>query len=233
MKKLIVLSGAGMSAESGISTFRDSGGLWEKYEIDDVATPNGWRRNPALVLDFYNQRRRQLLDSKPNAGHYALAELEKEYDVQIITQNVDNLHERAGSTHVVHLHGELMKVRSTGPGEEVFDVPVDKPDVNLGDMCPKGFQLRPHIVWFGEAVPEIAKAEHMTYNADLFLIIGTSMQVYPAAGLIDNVKPGVPIFLIDPHEVNHLPYEITVIQKGACEGMKEFVEILRKMEWKQ
>lgn len=226
MKKIIVLTGAGMSAESGISTFRDSGGLWEKYEIDDVATPGGWRRNPALVLDFYNQRRRQLLDSKPNAGHYALAELEKEYDVQIITQNVDNLHERAGSTHVVHLHGELMKVRSTGPGEEVFDVSPDKPDVNPGDLCPKGFQLRPHIVWFGEAVPEIQKAEHMTWDADLFLIIGTSMQVYPAAGLIDNVQPGVPIYLIDPHEVNHLHYPITVIQKGASEGMREFVKIL-------
>jgi len=232
MKKLIVLSGAGMSAESGISTFRDSGGLWEKYEIDDVATPNGWRRNPGMVLDFYNQRRRQLLKSKPNAGHFALAELEKEYDVQIITQNVDNLHERAGSTHVVHLHGELMKVRSTGPGEEVFVVPTDKPDVNPGDMCPKGFQLRPHIVWFGEAVPEIEKAEHMTYNADIFLIIGTSMQVYPAAGLIHNVQPGVPIYLIDPHEVNHLSYEITVISKGASEGMKEFVKLIRALEVK-
>jgi NAD-dependent deacetylase len=227
MKKIIVLTGAGMSAESGISTFRDSGGLWEKYEIDDVATPNGWRRNPALVLDFYNQRRRQLLKSKPNAGHYALAGLEKDYEVQIITQNVDNLHERAGSSHVVHLHGELMKVRSTGPGEEVFDVDPKQPDVNIGDCCPKGFQLRPHIVWFGEAVPEITKAEHMTYNADVILIIGTSMQVYPAAGLIDNVRPGVPIYLIDPKEVNHLPYDITVISKGASEGMKEFVEILK------
>lgn len=226
MKKIIVLTGAGMSAESGISTFRDSGGLWEKYEIDDVATLGGWRRNPALVLDFYNQRRRQLLDSKPNAGHYALVELEKEYEVQIITQNVDNLHEQAGSTHVVHLHGELMKVRSTGPGEEVFEVSPDKPDVNTGDLCPKGFQLRPHIVWFGEAVPEIQKAEHMTWNADLFLIIGTSMQVYPAAGLIDNVQPGVPIYLIDPHEVNHLQQKITVIQKGASEGMMEFMKIL-------
>ena len=227
MKKIIVLTGAGMSAESGISTFRDSGGLWEKYEIDDVATPNGWRRNPALVLDFYNQRRRQLLMSKPNAGHYALAGLEKDYEVQIITQNVDNLHERAGSSHVLHLHGELMKVRSTGPGVEVFDVDPKHPDVNMGDCCPKGFQLRPHIVWFGEEVPEIEKAEHMTYNADIFLIIGTSMQVYPAAGLIDNVRPGVPIYLIDPKEVNHLPYDITVISKGASEGMKEFVEILK------
>ena len=231
MKKIVVLTGAGMSAESGISTFRDSGGLWEKYEIDDVATPNGWRRNQGLVLDFYNQRRRQLLDSKPNEGHYALAELEKEYEIQIITQNVDNLHERAGSTKVVHLHGELMKVRSTGPGEEVFDVDPGHPEINVGEKCPKGFQLRPHIVWFGEAVPEIEKAEQMTNNADLFLIIGTSMQVYPAAGLINSVKPGILVFLIDPHEVNHLQDQITVIQKGASEGMNEFKKILKTLQF--
>jgi len=231
MKKIIVLTGAGMSAESGISTFRDSGGLWEKYEIDDVATPNGWRRNQELVLDFYNQRRIQLLNSKPNDGHYALAELEKEYNVQIITQNVDNLHELAGSTNVVHLHGELMKVRSTGPGEEVFDVDPFHPEIYVGDKCPKGYQLRPHIVWFGEAVPEIEKAEQMTNNADLFLIIGTSMQVYPAAGLIHNVKAGVPVYLIDPHEVNHLHDQITVIQKGASEGMKEFKNILKSLQF--
>jgi NAD-dependent deacetylase len=215
-----------MSAESGIRTFRDSGGRWENYKVDDVATPDGWRRNPGMVLDFYNQRRRQLLDSKPNAGHIALAELEKNFDVQIITQNVDNLHERAGSTKVVHLHGELMKVQSTGPGEEVFDVDPKHPDVNLGDKCPKGYQLRPHIVWFGEAVPEIEKAEHMTYDADIFLIIGTSMVVYPAAGLINNVKPGVPIYLIDPHEVGHFSQNVTVIQQGASEGMKEFKKIV-------
>lgn len=230
MKKIIVLTGAGMSAESGISTFRDSGGLWEKYKIDDVATPNGWRRNPEMVLDFYNQRRRQLLLSKPNEGHRMLAELEKDFDVQIITQNVDNLHERAGSTKVVHLHGELMKVRSTGPGEEVYDVPADKPDVNMGDLCPKGFQLRPHIVWFGEAVPEIEKAEHLTYNADLFLIIGTSMKVYPAAGLINNVRLGVPIYLIDPNEVNYMSHSVTVIQKGASDGMKEFKKLMSLKE---
>ena len=231
MKKIVVLTGAGMSAESGISTFRDSGGLWEKYEIDDVATPNGWRRNQELVLDFYNQRRIQLLNSKPNDGHYALAELEKEYNVQIITQNVDNLHELAGSTNVVHLHGELMKVRSTGPGEEVFDVDPFHPEIYVGDKCPKGYQLRPHIVWFGEPVPEIEKAEQMTNNADLFLIIGTSMQVYPAAGLINNVKAGVPVYLIDPHEVNHLQDQITVIQKGASEGMKEFKNILKTLQF--
>jgi NAD-dependent deacetylase len=179
-----------------------------------------------LVLDFYNQRRRQLLNSKPNAGHYALAELEKYFEVQIITQNIDNLHERAGSTKVVHLHGELMKVRSTGPGEEVFDVDPKHPDVNLGDKCPKGYQLRPHIVWFGEAVPEIQRAEHMTYEADIFLIIGTSLVVYPAAGLIHNVKAGVPVYLIDPKEVNAISLNVTFIQKGASEGMKEFKRLL-------
>jgi NAD-dependent deacetylase len=170
-----------------------------------------------------------LLDAKPNAGHYALAELEKEYEVLIITQNIDNLHERAGSTHVVHLHGELMKARSTGPGQEVYDISPENPTINPGDNCPKGYQLRPHIVWFGEAVPEIEKAERMTFDADLFLIIGTSMVVYPAAGLIHNVRPGVPIYLIDPKEVNHIPYDVTVIQKGASEGMKEFKEMVKNL----
>ncbi len=223
MKKLVVLTGAGMSAESGINTFRDSGGLWEKYEVKDVATPVGWRRNPALVLDFYNQRRKQLLESKPNAGHFALAELEKIFDVQIITQNVDNLHERAGSKNVVHLHGELMKVRSTSTSEEVFDLTPENYETHLGDNCPKGFQLRPHIVWFGEAVPEIEKAEHLTSQADILVIIGTSLQVYPAAGLIHCAKPGIPIYLIDPHEVSNLPSNVIVIQKGASEGMKVLV----------
>ena len=221
MKKIVVLTGAGMSAESGISTFRDSGGLWEKYNIDDVATPNGWQRNPALVLDFYNQRRKQLLESKPNAGHFALAELERDFDVQIITQNVDNLHERAGSTNVVHLHGELMKVRSTGPDEEVFNLSPENYETHLGDKCPKGFQLRPHIVWFGEAVTTMDEAERLTNQADILLVIGTSLQVYPAAGLIHNVKSGTPIYLIDPHSIEYLPAQVTVIQKGASEGMKE------------
>jgi NAD-dependent deacetylase len=228
MKKIVVLTGAGMSAESGISTFRDTGGLWEKYKIDDVATPGAWHRNPALVLDFYNQRRKQLFEVEPNAGHIALAELEKSFEIQIITQNVDNLHERAGSTNVLHLHGELMKVRSTGPGEEIFNLTPDKYEIQLGDTCPKGYQLRPHIVWFGEAVPEIEKAEHMTIQADILVIIGTSLQVYPAAGLIHNARPGTPIFLIDPHEIDNLPANITVIKKGAGEGMKELVEKLLK-----
>jgi len=221
MQKIVVLTGAGMSAESGINTFRDSGGLWETYKIDDVATPNAWRRNPALVLDFYNQRRKQLLAAKPNEGHFALAELQKEFEVQVITQNVDNLHEQAGSTNVVHLHGELMKVRSTGTGKEVYNLNAENYETHLGDKCPNGFQLRPHIVWFGEAVPEIEKAEQLTKQADILVIIGTSLQVYPAAGLIHNAKPGTPIYLIDPHEIDNLPEHIIVIQKGASEGIKE------------
>ncbi len=226
MKKIVVLTGAGMSAESGISTFRDAGGLWEKYKIDDVATPNAWQRNPALVLDFYNQRRKQLLEAEPNQGHVLLAGLEKNFEVQIITQNVDNLHERAGSTNILHLHGELMKVRSTGPGEEVFNLSMDNYETHLGDKCPKGFQLRPHIVWFGEAVPEIEKAEHLTTQADILVVIGSSLQVYPAAGLIHNARPGTPIYLIDPHEVYNLPANVTVIQKGASEGLKELIKML-------
>jgi len=227
MKKLVVLTGAGMSAESGISTFRDSGGLWEKYKIDDVATPDAWRKNPALVLDFYNQRRKQLFTVKPNAGHISLAELEKDFDVHIITQNVDNLHERAGSTNILHLHGELMKVRSTGDHEEVFDVSPEKIEVNPGDKCPKGYQLRPHIVWFGEAVPEIGNAIRITGQADIFLVVGTSLNVYPAASLINYVKPGVPVYLIDPNEILQLPSHITVISKGASEGLKELIKILK------
>jgi len=225
MKRIVVLTGAGMSAESGISTFRDAGGLWEKHRVQDVATPEGWRRDPVLVLNFYNERRKQLFNCEPNAGHLALAELEKDFDVQIITQNVDNLHERAGSTNVVHLHGELMKVRSTGPGQEVFDVKTDQTEFYMGDLCPNGFQLRPHIVWFGEAVPEIERAIELVQRADILIIIGTSLQVYPAAGLMNEVGVGVPIYLIDPNEVRTVSDQVVVIQKGASEGMKD----LRKM----
>jgi len=226
MKKIVVLTGAGMSAESGINTFRDAGGLWEQHRVQDVATPEGWHRNPQLVLDFYNERRKQLLAAKPNAGHITLAELEKQYDVRIVTQNVDNLHEQAGSSHVIHLHGELMKVRSSGPGEEVFKLTPDNYETHLGDKCPKGYQLRPHIVWFGEAVPEIESAIDMVSIADILVIIGTSMQVYPAAGLINYAKPGIPIYLIDPQDVNVPDKNIHVIKKGASEGMKELKEIL-------
>ncbi|MEI6556366.1 MAG: NAD-dependent deacylase [Paludibacter sp.] len=226
MKKLVVLSGAGMSAESGISTFRDMGGLWEQYRIEEVATPEAWEENPELVLEFYNQRREQLVQAKPNAGHLALAELEKKYDVQIITQNVDNLHERAGSTHVLHLHGELMKVRSTGFGQEVYELTPDNYKTHLGDKCPKGFQLRPHIVWFGESVPNYSRAVEIAQQADIMLVIGTSLQVYPAAGLVNYSPEGIPVYLIDPNDIPNLPSYITVIRKGAGEGMKEILKLL-------
>lgn len=224
MKKIIVLTGAGISAESGISTFRDSGGLWEKYKIDDVATPNAWRKNAKLVLEFYNQRRKQLFEVEPNEGHHLLASLEKKYDVHIITQNVDNLHERAGSSKILHLHGELMKVRSTGPGEEVFDLSASNYETHVGDRCPKGHQLRPHIVWFGEAVPEIENAITLTEQADIFLVIGTSLNVYPAAGLLNYIPAGVPVYVIDPNEVNISKSGVVAIQKGASEGMKELID---------
>lgn len=227
MKRIVVLTGAGISAESGISTFRDAGGLWEQHRIEDVATPEGFRKNPELVLEFYNRRRKQLFDVDPNEGHRLLAALEKDFDVRVITQNVDNLHERAGSTHVLHLHGELMKVRSTGGMEQVFELTKENCEIHVGDNCPKGFQLRPHIVWFGEAVPEIENAMRLCETADIFVIIGTSMQVYPAAGLINYVPSGVPVYLIDPNDVGGVYYQDVVhIKKGAGEGMKELMEIL-------
>ena len=226
-EELIVLTGAGMSVESGLSTFRGGGGLWDNHKVEDVATPEAWFRNPKLVLDFYNYRRKELLGAQPNAGHLALAELESEYEVRIITQNVDNLHERAGSSSVLHLHGELMKVRSTGPGEEVYDLSAENYETHPGDTCPRGYQLRPHIVWFGEAVPEMDHAIRLVEQADMLLIIGTSMQVYPAAGLIHYVRSGVPVYLIDPNEVGVYGRHITVIKKGAGEGMKEFVKFLK------
>lgn len=226
-KELVVLTGAGMSVESGLSTFRGGGGLWDNHKVEDVATPEAWKRNPELVLNFYNLRRKELLAVKPNAGHLALAELEKEYDVKIITQNVDNLHEKAGSTNVLHLHGELMKVRSTGPGEEIFTLSDDNYETHPGDVCPEGFQLRPHIVWFGEAVPAMDQAIRTVEEADIMLIIGTSMQVYPAAGLIHYVRSGVLVYLIDPNEVGVYGRDISVIKKGAGEGMKEFMNRLK------
>ena len=229
-KNLVILTGAGMSAESGISTFRDSGGLWEKHRVEDVATPEGWYRNPQLVLDFYNARRRELLKAEPNGGHTGLAALESMFDVHIITQNVDNLHERSGSTRVLHLHGELMKVRSTGNEQLIYELPEDKSDVKMGDLAEDGYQLRPHIVWFGEAVPMIEKAVEWVEEADIFVIIGTSLNVYPAAGLLHYVRPGVPVFLIDPKEVNTGSARVRVIRKGATEGVKELTEMLREYE---
>lgn len=217
MRKLVVLTGAGISAESGIKTFRDSGGLWENHRIEDVATPEAWQRNPKLVLDFYNERRKQAIDSKPNHAHKVLVELEDYFDVSIITQNVDNLHEAAGSSNVIHLHGELFKSRSTKNPELVYDV--EGTEVNLGDKCELGSQLRPHIVWFGEEVPMMTAAVEIAAQADIFIVIGTSLAVYPAAGLIHYVRPTKPVFIIDPvmPEVS-LKKNMSFIQEKASLG---------------
>ncbi|MCD7710594.1 MAG: NAD-dependent deacylase [Porphyromonadaceae bacterium] len=229
MKKyLVVLTGAGMSAESGLAVFRGSNGLWSGYRIDDVATPEGWERDPQKVLDFYNARRRELLQVKPNDGHKGLASLESDFDVCIVTQNVDNLHEQAGSHRVIHLHGELMKVRSTCDENLIYEVTPEHMDTRIGDVCEKGSQLRPHIVWFGEAVPLIEAAIEEVEKADIFVVIGTSLNVYPAAGLLRYVRKGVPVYLIDPNPVNDMSGRVThVIQKGASEGVKELSRILR------
>ncbi len=230
-KKLVVLTGAGMSAESGISTFRDSNGLWENYRVEDVATPEGFARDPQLVLDFYNQRRRELLRSEPNAGHIGLAALEKDFDVRIITQNVDNLHERAGSTNVIHLHGELMKSCSVRNTEKAFPIDPAHPDLHIGDKAPDGSQLRPFIVWFNEAVPMIEPAIKEVEACDIFVIIGTSLNVYPAAGLLNYVRRKQPIYLIDPKEVRTYRDDIVFLQCGASEGVARLTAILtEKME---
>ena len=225
-KKLVILTGAGMSAESGISTFRDSDGLWEKYRVEDVATPEGFAANPELVLNFYNARRRELLTKEPNAGHIGLAKLEHDFDVEIITQNIDDLHERAGSHHVLHLHGELMKAISVKNPNTTYDLSPEHPDINLGDTDPLGDQLRPFVVWFGEPVPNIEKAIRWVQHCDIFVIIGTSLNVYPAAGLLNYVPRGKPIFLIDPKAVNTHRSDITFIRAGASEGVKDLTRIL-------
>lgn len=226
-KRLVVLSGAGVSAESGISTFRDSGGLWEKHRIEDVATPDGWLRNPQLVLDFYNTRRRELLTAIPNGGHTGLASLENDFDVRIITQNVDNLHERAGSSKVLHLHGELMKARSSKNPDLITELTPPDCDIRLGDLATDGSQLRPFIVWFNEAVPMIEPAMEWASEADIFVIIGTSLNVYPAAGLLHYVPHNAPVYQIDPNEVS-LPNNrnITVIRQGATQGVMTLREML-------
>lgn len=230
MSRLVVLTGAGMSAESGISTFRDSGGLWDRYPVEQVATPEGYAANPQLVLDFYNQRRRELLSVRPNRGHVLLAELERQMEVCVITQNVDNLHERAGSTDVIHLHGELMKVTSSvqpNNPKYIRELPADDCEVHIGDKAGDGSQLRPFIVWFGEPVPMIEQAIREVERADVFLIIGTSLNVYPAAGLLHYVPDGVPIYLIDPKEVNVASgHNVHVIREGASKGMEIFKNIL-------
>lgn len=227
MKKLVILSGAGMSAESGISTFRDSDGLWEKYRVEEVATPEGFAANPELVLRFYNQRRRELLQAQPNAGHIGLAALEKDFEVHIITQNIDNLHERAGSRHVLHLHGELMKARSVNNPDRLYDLSTDNPDIRIGDKDPHGHQLRPFVVWFGEAVPMIEPAIQLVEQSDIVVIIGTSLNVYPAAGLLNYVRRGQPIYLIDPKEVNTYRQDVHHIRNGASEGVKQLTHLLQ------
>jgi NAD-dependent deacetylase len=224
-KKLVVLTGAGMSAESGLRTFRDMGGLWEEYDVYEVASPVGWQNNMDLVLRFYNERRKQLLGARPNRGHFALAELENKYEVTIITQNIDDLHERAGSTRVLHLHGELRKARSTADPSLVYEI--EGWELKRGDLCEKGSQLRPHVVWFGEAVPAIGEAADLVSAADIFVIIGTSMNVYPAAGLIDHAPEKALVYLIDPNEVDVSGYSgVKVIRKKAGEGVDELVRIL-------
>lgn len=220
---IVVLTGAGISAESGLSTFRDNGGLWEEYSVYDVATPEAFERDPELVLRFYNMRRRQLEDAQPNDAHRLLAELEDRFRVTVVTQNVDDLHERGGSSHVLHLHGELTKARSVVYPEPIYDIGYC--ELHIGDLCDRGTQLRPHVVWFGEEVPMLAAAADVVSTADRLLIVGTSLQVYPAAGLVHEVHPGAPITVIDPGE----PASVSgaeVIRKGASEGLREFVSSL-------
>ncbi len=226
MKKLVVLSGAGVSKESGINTFRDSDGLWEQHRVEDVASIEGWYRDPKLVLDFYNARRRGLKDCEPNEAHRIIAELEKDFDVTVVTQNVDNLHERAGSTKVIHLHGELTKARAERTDSPVYEIGYK--DINLGDADGNGRQLRPHIVWFGEAVPMIETAADIVSHCDICLVIGTSLNVYPAAGLVNYIRGGVPLYLIDPQPMR-VNYEHYVqIQDVATAGMRKFKEIILK-----
>jgi len=225
MKRIVALTGAGMSAESGLKTFRDADGLWEGHDVMQVASPEGWHRDPELVLDFYNQRRRQLFEANPNRGHELLAELEQRYSVDVVTQNVDDLHERAGSSNVLHLHGELLKVRSSHDERLVQRWTTD---LLLGDLCELGSQLRPHIVWFGEAVPLLESAAKITAQADIIIIIGTSMQVYPAASLIHYAQPGIPIYFIDPRPtISESQFSnLTVLADTAVSGMQKLVELL-------
>ncbi len=226
-KKVVVLTGAGVSAESGISTFRDSDGMWEHYRVEDVATYDAYQRNPQLVLDFYNQRRRELFKAEPNEAHRQLVRLEEKYDVHIVTQNIDNLHERAGSSQVLHLHGELTKGRSDR--DENLIVEIGDREIHLGDKAPDGAQLRPHIVWFGEAVPNIEPAAELCEQADYFIVIGTSMAVYPAAGLIHYVPRGVPCYVVDPKAVP-ISRPVTIVQEKAGTGVKKVVDQLLALE---
>ena len=225
MKHVVVLTGAGMSSESGLKTFRDANGLWEGHDIMEVATAEGFSKNPELVLEFYNQRRKQLLQVNPNSAHHALSALEKTHKVTIITQNVDDLHERAGSKNILHLHGELLKVRSTVDESHIYNW---KHDLSLGDLCEKGSQLRPHIVWFGEPVPLISQAIEICKSADSLLIIGTSLQVYPAASLVQYVPPEKDIFYIDPKPIMALNKHVTIISEKATTGVQKVIDELTK-----
>jgi NAD-dependent deacetylase len=227
-KKLVVLTGAGISAESGLKTFRDSDGLWEGYDINEVATATAWRKNPELVLEFYNMRRKGVKEAKPNAAHFAIADLEKDFDVYVITQNIDDLHERGGSTNVLHLHGEIFKMRSVKNEELISPI---YGDIKLGDRAEDGGQLRPHIVWFEEPVPMMENAIELVMKADIFLIVGTSLVVYPAASLVHYVSPAVPKFIID----KKIPFtstsnNITAIEKSASEGMQELIPMLQQLK---
>jgi NAD-dependent deacetylase len=226
-RKLVILTGAGISAESGLKTFRDSDGLWEGYDVTEVATPRGWRKNPELVLDFYNQRRKNVAEANPNAAHLGLAALEKDFDVTIITQNIDDLHERAGSKKIIHLHGEIFKMRSEWDEQLVYEI---KGDIKLGDLAKDGAQLRPNIVWFEEPVPKIEEAIPVVGSADIFVVVGTSLAVYPAAGLLNYTAPGIPLFIID----KKIPYtstvnNLTTIEKPATEGVGDLIKIISSM----
>ena len=224
-KHIVVFTGAGVSAESGLKTFRDSDGLWENYRIDEVATPEAWERNPQLVLEFYNMRRKQCMESVPNEAHYLIAALEKKYKVSVITQNIDDLHERAGSSYVLHLHGEIMKVRSSIDENLIY--PIQKWELKMGETCEKGSQLRPHIVWFGEAVPMMPKAIEIVQTADILIVIGSSLVVYPAAGLIFYAPSDIPKYLIDPGDFStNMLQNFIHIKKKATEGMRELFELL-------
>lgn len=224
MQKLVVLTGAGISAESGLKTFRDSDGLWEGFDVTEVATPRGWRKNPGLVLQFYNERRKNVAEAQPNAAHFGLAALEKDFDVTIITQNIDDLHERAGSTRVLHLHGEIFKMRSERDETIIAEI---RGDIHLGDLAEDGAQFRPHIVWFEEPVPKMEEAVPVVQNADIFVVAGTSLVVYPAAGLVNYTQAGVPVYMID----KKIPWMsnasgLTLIEKPATEGVEELTRLL-------
>ena len=223
MKKLVILSGSGISAESGIQTFRGMGGLWEKYDVTELASPQAWAKNPELVLRFYNERRKKVIEANPNTGHTGLAKLENHFNVQVITQNVDDLHERAGNKNILHLHGEIRKSRSTKDPSKIFDI--EGWELKLGDKCPLGSQLRPHIIWFGEPVSKIEIATNLAAQADIFVVVGTSLQVYPAAGLVQYAPQNIPKYLIDPDEMS-VPYGFKHIKENATTGVEKLLDLL-------